>query len=79
VLGEFNTSNNQLNGGEIQIRKMGDVDGDGIVNIRDVTAAILAFYTWPSKPRWNPYCDLDLNGMVNMRDIQTIAMNFNRS
>jgi len=79
VLGEFNTSNNQLNGGEIQIRKMGDVDGDGIVNIRDVTAAILAFHTWPGKPRWNPYCDLDLNGMVNMRDIQTIAMNFNRS
>ena len=78
VPGETNVTNNQMTGGQIQIRIMGDVNGDGVVDMKDVASAVSAFNTWPGKARWNPNCDLDLNGIVNTRDIMTILMNFNK-
>jgi len=79
VPGETNTSNNQLSGGQIQIRMMGDANGDGLVNMKDVALSIAAFNSWPGRPRWTYLCDLDLNGLVNMRDIVMIVMNFKHS
>jgi hypothetical protein len=60
----------------IKVRIMGDINGDGKVDMKDVAIAVSAFYSWPDKSRWNPDCDLDLNGIVNMRDIVLIVKNF---
>jgi hypothetical protein len=74
-----NMKNDTLACGAIAVRILGDVNGDGIVNMKDVASAVSAFNSWPGKSRWNPDCDLDLNRIVNMRDIVAIVMNFNRS
>jgi hypothetical protein len=62
----------------------GDVSGttqgvyDGVVNMRDITYAILVFNTNPSSPNWKPNADINNDGTVNMRDIQIQILNFNK-
>jgi subtilase family serine protease len=78
VLGETNTANNEFAVGQVSIEVMGDVNGDGTVNYRDITLAILAFRSYPGRARWDPHCDLNRDGMVDMRDITTIVLNFGK-
>jgi hypothetical protein len=56
----------------------GDVNNDGVVNMRDISDAILAFNSFPGTPRWNPNADIDNSGRVDMRDIVIIVLNFGR-
>jgi len=76
---ETNVTNNQLAGGQIQIRTMGDVNGDGVVNMKDVALAVSAFNTFTDRQRWNPDADLNLDGRVDIRDINAMVLNFNHS
>lgn len=56
----------------------GDVNKDGVVNVRDVSEAVLAFNSFPSTNRWNANADLDNNDHVDMRDIVIVVLNFNK-
>jgi len=42
---------------------------DGVVNIIDIGASVLAFGSIPSSPNWNPDADLNFDGTVNIIDI----------
>ena len=64
--------------GTVEIRWMGDVNGDGKVDMRDVAALVQAFRTFPGKPGWNPLYDLDRSGIVDMRDIVICVQNFGK-
>jgi hypothetical protein len=75
---EMNVADNELTDGKVKIRWMGDVNGDGTVDSRDITDAILAFRTYPGRPGWNPEIDLDRNKIIDARDIVIIIINFNR-
>jgi hypothetical protein len=55
---------------------LGDVNYDGTVDMRDVMAAILAFNSFRDTPRWNSRVDLDSNGHIDMRDINSVVRNF---
>ena len=57
----------------------GDLNADGIVDIRDITVFALAFGSYPGHLRWNPNADIDSNGVVNIRDAVKIAMNFGKT
>ena len=57
---------------------LGDVNGDGTVNMKDVMAAVQAFNSFRGYPRWNADADLDDSGRVDMRDIVMIVLNFNK-
>jgi len=57
---------------------VGDLNHDGKVNIQDVMVAALAFYSYPSHPRWNPIADINNDNTVNIIDIVLIAKNFGR-
>jgi hypothetical protein len=57
-------------------RLLGDINGDGIVNITDVVIVALAFGSKPGDPNWNSYADLNQDGFVNIVDIVTVAMYF---
>lgn len=82
---EFNTTNNLFVDGYVKIRFVGDINGDGKVDMRDVATAAAAFGSHPGTPRWNP--DADITGMVylvpdgtvDMRDVALIAKNFGKS
>ena len=56
---------------------LGDVNYDETVNMRDVTAVISAFNSFPDTPRWNSRADIDSNGHIDMRDINSVILNFN--
>jgi hypothetical protein len=80
--GEANTTNNILVDGKVKIKMVGDVNGDGKVDMRDIAIAAKAFGSYPGHERWNP--DADITGqkyltpddMIDMRDIANIARHF---
>jgi len=76
VPGEVNTANNGLVYGQVNVRIMGDVDGNGIVNMRDIQVVCLAFGAHLGHPKWSFDADLDQNGRVDMRDIGIVCVNF---
>jgi hypothetical protein len=58
--------------------KSPDVNNDGIVNMRDITAIILDFNAAQGDGRYKPECDLDNNEIVNMRDVTIAILCFNK-
>lgn len=79
VLGEINTTNNDLDGGWVFITIPGDVNGDGKVNLIDTFSIALAFGNSPGGPRWNPDYDLNDDGKINLIDCFTTALSFGKS
>ena len=57
---------------------LGDVNMDGVVNMRDVQRMILLFNSTPSSPNWDPNADVNNDGTVNMRDIMIALQHFNQ-
>jgi hypothetical protein len=55
---------------------LGDVNKDGVVNIRDVVLVILIYRSTPSDPDWNPSADLNNDGIIDTRDITMVLQNF---
>jgi PKD repeat protein len=56
---------------------VGDVNGDGKVDMRDIAIVAKAFNSIPGAPNWNPIADLNGDGKVDMRDIAIVAKAFN--
>jgi uncharacterized protein YfaS (alpha-2-macroglobulin family) len=65
-------------GTSFQVRQeiTADINGDGKVNILDITLVAQAWGSYPGHPRWNPKCDLDGNGVVNIIDITMVAREY---
>ena len=57
---------------------MGDVNGDGKVNVLDCIHASAAFGASLSEPRWNSLCDINKDGRINILDLIMIACNFGK-
>lgn len=55
---------------------IGDINFDGVVDMRDIGIAALAFGSDPGHERWNPACDLNGDDKIDMRDIAVVARNF---
>ena len=74
------TGSDTFTDGNITVRLLGDVNGDGRVDLRDIALVARAFgsegpnYLFPSSPsskNWNPNADINNDGVVNMKDIGT--------
>lgn len=79
VPGETDTADNTYVDGGLKVKMVGDINGDGVVNIQDVVIAALAFGTQPGNPNWNPLADLNKDGKVNIVDLVIIAINFGKT
>jgi hypothetical protein len=77
-LGEIDTTNNELIVGPMDLRVLGDINGDGEVNMRDVLFAVHIFRSHPGRVDWTPDADLNRDGIVDMRDIVSVVMNFRK-
>jgi parallel beta-helix repeat protein len=75
---DYTPADNKLSAGPITVRILGDINGDGKVDGRDITIAARAFGTRPGNPRWNPDADINGDGRVDGRDITMIARNFGK-
>jgi PQQ-like domain/Dockerin type I domain len=79
VPGETNAANNNCTCSvSVHIGVPGDINSDGIVDMRDVMSAVQAFNSFPSTSRWSPYADVDGNSRVDTRDILVIVLHFNQ-
>lgn len=63
--------------GKVKIRLMGDVNGDGRVDMKDIAQLVAVFRSSPIKPNWDLLNDLDRNAIVDMHDIAICIMHFN--
>jgi PKD repeat protein len=75
---ETELANNTYIDGGVKIRILGDINGDGTVNILDSIAASLVFGSTLSDPQWNSLCDLNNDGRVNILDVIIISNNFGK-
>jgi endoglucanase len=57
---------------------LGDVNGDGKVDMKDIAIVAKAFGATPSAPRWNPAADVNGDMAVNMVDIAIVASNLGK-
>jgi YVTN family beta-propeller protein/parallel beta-helix repeat protein len=74
----INLTNNTLSTGPITVRILGDINGDGKVDGRDITIIAGAFGSVPGDPRWNPDADINQDGKVDGRDLVLAAANFGK-
>ena len=73
---EFNLSDNTLTDGKVKIRVMGDANGDGVVDMRDIGIVCNAYGSNSKKPNWNPYLDFNRDKRVDLRDIGICCNNY---
>jgi parallel beta-helix repeat protein len=73
-----NPADNTLACGPINVRIMGDINGDGEVDVKDLLMAAKAFGSSPGDPRWNLDADINGDNKVDIRDILLVARNFGK-
>jgi hypothetical protein len=65
--------------GGLNIARLGDLNGDGIVGILDIYILAKAFKSKPGDPNWNEVADVDRNGVINIVDIFMVAKEFGKT
>jgi hypothetical protein len=75
---EQNMTNNRYSDGKVKVRFVGDINGDGKVDMVDIRVVAKAFASYPGHPRWNPDADINQDGKVDMQDIRSAAKNFGK-
>jgi hypothetical protein len=69
--------NNVFVKNSIWLLPWGDVDQDGNVVLQDVSVFIFDFGFTPAMPsRWNPFCDINNNGIIDIIDVGIAVKNF---
>jgi len=63
----------------ISVRMPGDLNIDGLVDMRDMALGALAFGSYPGRGRWNPIADENEDNIVDVRDMVLIAMRFGKT
>jgi len=76
---EMDLADNTYIDGKIKIKLMGDVNGDCVVDLLDLTSVALAFSSSPGDPNWNPEADLLEDGTINIVDLVTVVVNYGRT
>jgi hypothetical protein len=52
---------------------LGDLNGDGKVDVRDVAVVSLAFGSYLGHPRWDPTTDINKDGKIDVRDVALVC------
>jgi len=60
-------------------RILGDVNGDGKVDLTDLVLVALAYGSVPGDPNWNPDADLNQDGTIGLADLVTVALHYGES
>lgn len=55
---------------------LGDVNGDGKVDIVDLVKVIRAYGSYPGHPEWNPNADINDDGKVDIQDLVLVIRHY---
>jgi hypothetical protein len=55
---------------------IGDLNGDGKVDIMDIAIVAKAYGSIPGDPNWNPVADINGDGKVDIMDIAIVAKHY---
>jgi hypothetical protein len=72
-------ADNVLSGGDVEIRIMGDANGDKTANMVDLRLVSRNFGLSQRELGWNPDLDLNLDGYTNMIDMYLTAASFGKT
>jgi len=73
---EIDVLNNIYIDGIVLVAMLGDLNGDGQVNIIDVAISAKAFGSYPGHERWNPNADMNDDDKINIVDVAIVAKQF---
>ncbi|MCK4424830.1 hypothetical protein KAU93_04015, partial [Candidatus Bathyarchaeota archaeon] len=73
---ETDTSNNTFTDGTVKVKIPGDVNGDGVVDIYDLSIVSVAYGTFEGQPGYDPDADINKDGLVDGRDLATVTINY---
>jgi hypothetical protein len=73
---ESDETNNTLILSDIPVTAMGDVNGDGVVNILDAVIIALAWDAYPTSPQWNICADINHDGHIDILDGVRIGLHW---
>jgi hypothetical protein len=77
---DTNTTDNEVVNDTVEAKELvGDISGNGIVDVFDAIKLSNAFTTTPSSPRWNPDCDLNFDGQIDIYDAIIFSNHFGGS
>lgn len=76
---ETDTTDNYYTDGTVLVTIAGDVNGDQIVNVIDLTIVSLAYGSFKGEPNYNPVADINEDGIVDMRDLVIVARNLGKN
>ena len=82
VAGETDIADNTFVDGTITVeepRVLGDVNGDGLVDISDLFDLSKAYGSEPGDSNWNPDCDLNEDNKVDASDLSDLNENFGKT
>jgi len=55
---------------------IGDVNGDGKVDIKDLVLLIKAYGSYPGSPKWNPNADINNDNKVDIKDLVLLIKHY---
>jgi hypothetical protein len=76
VQGETDTADNTKIGGTVFVTVAGDVTGEGLCDMQDISILVDKFLAEPGNPRWDVNCDVNDDGIIDMADISIAVDNF---
>jgi hypothetical protein len=79
VPGETDTADNTFVDGWVKVVVPGNVNGDDIVDMKDITTILRAYGSTPGQPKWNPNSDVNCDDVVDMKDITITLRNYGQT
>jgi uncharacterized protein (DUF362 family) len=73
---DVTSDENRMNVYVRQVQHFADLNGDGVINIADMSIVATAFRSSRGDANWNDEADLDQNGVINIVDIAMVAKEF---
>ena len=63
---------------EFFVTILGDIDGNGVVEIKDLVLLAQAYGSKPGDPNWNSSADLNNSQVVDLLDLVTLAQHYGK-
>jgi len=77
---EINLANNIYYDGWVKIKMVGDVNGDGVIDIRDIVLITIIYGAREGNPNWNPDADVAAPwGVIDILDLVTVTSKYGSS